>query len=305
MNEHDGNLIIVEVQDKYSSISNRVSRDSRLSWGARGILVYLLSLPADWKVTVPHLVKQSSLGRDGVYKLLKELEVCGYLQRLRIRDESTGQFRYFSRVTDSPKQHADNSPLPALPDTASPDTGSPDTASPDTVNPDDYVLPMYVLPNNVLPKEVLNSVCVRETAKSEISIESELAQAVRAVCKRTMLVLSPNDTKDLITVLRGLNAIGATVEQVQEFGRKVKFHWIGRGNNTPKLLQVLEYWQEVQDLPESGHINNVGANSVNNRSGGRADNAPHQPDHDSRNRPRPESRSAQRRRELRERGIDV
>lgn len=89
----------------------------------------------------------------------------------------------------------------------------------------------------------------REEFLNVPDIESPLAKAIRKVCKKG-LVLSPNDADKLRTVLHGLKAEGATVEQVEEYGRKVSRHWTGIDKQTknprpPGIMQVLEYWHEV------------------------------------------------------------
>lgn len=85
-------------------------------------------------------------------------------------------------------------------------------------------------------------------------IESDVAMAIRKVCNKG-LVLSPNDTQKLRTVLDGLKHENVTVAQVEEFGRKVSGHWCGRDKNTkqpraPGIMQVLENWREVLAMPE-------------------------------------------------------
>jgi len=57
-----------------------------LSWAARGLLGYLLSRPDDWKVLVNDLRKRGDLGRDGIYRLLRELRSAGYMRFARKRD---------------------------------------------------------------------------------------------------------------------------------------------------------------------------------------------------------------------------
>jgi len=59
-------------------IANATVQDERLSWEARGLLAYLLSLPSDWEIRVSHLVKQGSAGRDAVRRMLRELQTFGY-----------------------------------------------------------------------------------------------------------------------------------------------------------------------------------------------------------------------------------
>lgn len=85
-------------------------------------------------------------------------------------------------------------------------------------------------------------------------LTSPLAMAVREVCCKSK-TLSPRDSAKLAYVLMGLKAENATLEQVQEFGRKCKNHWICYDRRTekpcaPSITQVLENWQEVLHLPE-------------------------------------------------------
>jgi hypothetical protein len=66
----------------YAQISHAALRDTSLSWKARGVLAYLLSLPDHWEISFPHLVQQST--EDGVSSLraaFKELVDAGYAKR--------------------------------------------------------------------------------------------------------------------------------------------------------------------------------------------------------------------------------
>lgn len=112
---------------RFSIIDNRVIEDKRLTWGARGLLEYMLSKPDDWKFYMSELITHSdNEGRDKTYGYLKELKKYGYVIRKQGRN-SKGKFEAQDLiVTDTPA-------LP--PHTDSPDTGKPDTGRPDTVNP--------------------------------------------------------------------------------------------------------------------------------------------------------------------------
>jgi len=61
--------------------------DDRLSWEARGLLIYLLSKPDHWMVQVKDLINRTrnaigkSSGRDKVYTILNELRAAGYIIR--------------------------------------------------------------------------------------------------------------------------------------------------------------------------------------------------------------------------------
>lgn len=119
-------------QSNFYLLDKSISEDGRLSWGARGLLVYLLGKPDHWEVSVAHLIKQTAgagkkTGRDGVYSLLKELEDAGYLRKQQGRAEG-GSFATVDYLVSE-------APLPAKPDTAAPETAQPDTGQPLPANP--------------------------------------------------------------------------------------------------------------------------------------------------------------------------
>jgi hypothetical protein len=71
----------------YVMLNKEFFNDERLSWKAKGILGYLLSLPDDWKIYEEELKKHSKDGIDGLRSGIKELIKNGYIERVRIRDE--------------------------------------------------------------------------------------------------------------------------------------------------------------------------------------------------------------------------
>ena len=110
---------------RFVIMDQRAVEDDRLSWAARGLLCYLLSRPDDWKVMVNDLRKRGNLGRDGVYRLLRELRTVGYARFLRLRDKNgriRGGIYIIREIADSPD--------PELPDTVLPQTAVPGTANP-------------------------------------------------------------------------------------------------------------------------------------------------------------------------------
>ena len=120
---------------RFVVMDQRAVEDDRLSWAARGLLCYLLSRPDDWKVLVNDLRKRGNLGRDGIYRLLRELRTVGYARFLRLRDKS-GRIRggrYIIReIADSPD--------PELPDTVLPQTAAPGSANPGALPTTDLYL---------------------------------------------------------------------------------------------------------------------------------------------------------------------
>ena len=82
---------VLKRSNPYVQIDKTGVSDSQLSWKARGLLVYLLSKPSNWEVSIKHLTKASdSDGRQSVQSGLKELEQNNYLVRFPYRDPQTG-----------------------------------------------------------------------------------------------------------------------------------------------------------------------------------------------------------------------
>ena len=80
-------------KDRFSIINNKIIEDKQISFKARGLLIYMLSKPDDWKFYPDELAKHSD--KDGVKAIntaLQEMESVGYLVRKRKRDNK-GHFK--------------------------------------------------------------------------------------------------------------------------------------------------------------------------------------------------------------------
>lgn len=81
--------LIKRTNNAYTNVSNKVVRDSNLSWKARGIFLYLWSQADNWKFYVSEIEKHSVVdGRESLQNGLKELENAGYLIRSVKFDET-------------------------------------------------------------------------------------------------------------------------------------------------------------------------------------------------------------------------
>jgi hypothetical protein len=136
-------------KSQFYTLPTATIEDDRLSWEARGVLVYLLSKPDHWEVLVRDLVNRTKnalgkrSGRDKVYAILKELRQAGYLVMTRRREGGgfTGVDYEVSEVPDleagaaytASLEKGSASPLPEKPETATPDTAPPDTAKPENL----------------------------------------------------------------------------------------------------------------------------------------------------------------------------
>lgn len=65
----------------YSMVCNAGFQDPNLSWKAKGLLIYFLTLPDDWQFYVSELCTHSTDGVDSTNSALKELMKAGYVHR--------------------------------------------------------------------------------------------------------------------------------------------------------------------------------------------------------------------------------
>lgn len=90
----------------FSVINNEVLRDKNLSWKAKGLFAYLMTLPNDWKIHIREVVKHSSTGEKATYNAMNELIKNKYAKR--IWKKKSGKFKscdyhiYDKKVTVSP-----------------------------------------------------------------------------------------------------------------------------------------------------------------------------------------------------------
>lgn len=123
-------------ESNFYLLDKRISEDKRLSWGARGMLIFLLGKPDHWEVSVANLINETAgsakkSGRDAVYGMLKELESAGYLSRDKARSKG-GEFGGVDYIVHE-------SPLTEKPDTVKPYTDEPDTVNPTQVSTEGLV----------------------------------------------------------------------------------------------------------------------------------------------------------------------
>jgi DNA-binding MarR family transcriptional regulator len=64
-------------------MDNAPVQDPGLSWAAKGLLAYLLSLPETWEVHLTDLFRRSACGRKPTQAALKELIAAGYVVKMQ------------------------------------------------------------------------------------------------------------------------------------------------------------------------------------------------------------------------------
>lgn len=122
----------------FTVLDNRLINDQNLGWHAKGLLIYLLSKPDHWQVSVAQLCNHTDKGlsrrsgRDAVYSILREIEQAGYVSRRPKRGDD-GNFIGTEYVVSETPRHTEKPD--AVPHTENPDTVKPDAEEPDAVNP--------------------------------------------------------------------------------------------------------------------------------------------------------------------------
>ena len=86
-------LFKVEKNRNYTTMSNYHLRDKKLSYKAKGLLSFMLSLPDTWDYSMNGLVSVSKENIGAVRTILHELEENKYLLRTRYQNNK-GQFQY-------------------------------------------------------------------------------------------------------------------------------------------------------------------------------------------------------------------
>ena len=101
--------LIKKDHGNYTNISNVLVRDSRLTWKARGIFLYLWSQADNWQFYVKELLTHAPEGKESLQNGLKELEEYGYLQRINRHSDKSGKFGGLEWILDDTPANGKNS----------------------------------------------------------------------------------------------------------------------------------------------------------------------------------------------------
>lgn len=82
----------VTERSQYTVIDQELLDDMDISMAAKGLLVYLVGRPDDWRANVTHLAKAHGVGRKTIRKYLTELQAAGYIEVSQEKAPS-GKFR--------------------------------------------------------------------------------------------------------------------------------------------------------------------------------------------------------------------
>ena len=94
-------IVRADHHEDYTVIENTALRDNRLSFAARGLLAYMLSMKDDWQFYGSEVSRRNAINVKRFASLLKELIDNGYCKREKVRGKN-GRFVYDYRVYEIP-----------------------------------------------------------------------------------------------------------------------------------------------------------------------------------------------------------
>lgn len=74
-----------KIDNNYSIIPNEILRNKEITWKAKGLLCYLLSMSDDWKLHKSDLANRSKDGYESMLSAWKELENVGFIETVRLK----------------------------------------------------------------------------------------------------------------------------------------------------------------------------------------------------------------------------
>lgn len=104
----------VNKSKNYTTINNTGLRDERLSWKAKGILAYILSLPDDWVFYMEEIATHAKDKISSLYSGMKELKKYGYVKRFPVKDEKGKIIKWETIVYEVPQDENPHVEIPQM-----------------------------------------------------------------------------------------------------------------------------------------------------------------------------------------------
>ena len=92
-----------EHKEEFTRVLNALIKDGRLSLEARGLLLFMLSLPSSWEFSIGGIAHALEISENTVMRLVKELKTCGYIRQDK-KKNNRGQFTSYEwHIYESPE----------------------------------------------------------------------------------------------------------------------------------------------------------------------------------------------------------
>ena len=176
----------------FTTVSNDFLQDVNLSWKAKGMIVYILSLPPGWVLNIQDLKNRSKDGRDSTAAGLRELMENGYCRRSTLRSEGGIFGGYDYEVSDikefEPEQPETENQSTVQPKTENPKTENPKTENPNTDKPETEnteLINTYSNKDSIIPNTNSNNAAKNEFSASLLP-EPEIGKSEKEKEKKTL-----------------------------------------------------------------------------------------------------------------------
>lgn len=166
-------------ESHWTTFSNDLLRDERLSFAALGILASVLSRPDNWSTGVDRLTTERREGREVVTRAMKELVAAGYVRREKRRAQD-GRMSTYNVFYDVPQTAEPVKPQVA-PEYGLPQPGEPGYGLPSVGNP--YDLRRTDLRKNFPPPGSTTSHPVAEPQQEEDPQREERHEQARSLLR--------------------------------------------------------------------------------------------------------------------------
>jgi len=174
----------------YTVIENKLIYDGSLDWRELGLLVFLLSKPDNWSISMTHLAKQKQTGKSGIESALKKLQEAGYVSKQR---QSTGNVDWY--IYDEPQLDKQYKEKPQL---EKPDMAKPDMANQVLINTDKEITTEITVSSGFsLPKEVDAELWARYESHRK-HLKKPMSDDARTLQSNVLKKLNHDDQRFLI-----------------------------------------------------------------------------------------------------------
>ena len=96
-------IIKIHKKNRFVVVDNKLAKNRQLTLKAKGLMLYLLSLPPDKHITVKELEKHTIEGLDALHNAVSELIIEGYINKRTYRNEK-GLFQTEYTVYEYPQE---------------------------------------------------------------------------------------------------------------------------------------------------------------------------------------------------------
>ena len=245
----------IEKTKDFTIMSNYHLRDRNLSYKAKGLLSFMLSLPPDWDYSLKGLCAISKENRDAIRSTLKELQDNHYLEIEKVRGNK-GYFEYNYLIYEKP--HILNRDNESSPDMENPPLDNPNMEEQLQINTnkqnnkrqidkDDKTIPSFFVAeeHNILTLELIDRGYISE-ADTQIFYYDKLFED---------LLGDDNSYKDLIQIIHYIVPRVLKRDFADEDGNRIenKFGYFKSAimSNINKLKNPIEnLWDDDYDLYE-------------------------------------------------------